>query len=227
MKSDIPKVLHPLNGKPLIGYVIKSLITAGIDDILVVVGYKGEEVVNTLPSGINHVWQFEQLGTGHAVMQTEDYFNNYDGDIIITCGDVPLIKPETYTDLIKESDTDKVKAVVLTMIQDNPTGYGRILRKDGSFAGIVEEKDADLQQKQIKEVNTGIYVINGRYLFNGLKNLNTDNAQKEYYLPDVLYHIINSGGNVRTLLLKNSLEGSGVNTPEELLIVEQYLKKYK
>lgn len=225
MKSDLPKVLHPLCGKSLIEHVLDSLNSAGIDDILVVVGYRGDEVIDKLGSGVNYVWQHEQLGTGHAVMQAEDYFKDYDGDVIIACGDVPLIRPETFQALMRSADDSETGAVVLTMMQENPTGYGRVIKKDGNFIRIVEEKDADDEQRKIREVNSGTYIFKSRYLFEGLKRINTENAQKEYYLPDALNYIISAGLRVKTVPMEDSIEGRGINTREELISLEQYVSK--
>jgi len=222
MKSDIPKVLHPLCGKSLIEHVVDNLNLAGIDDILVVVGYRGDEVIDRLGSRVNYVWQYEQLGTGHAVMQAEEYFKNYNGDIIVACGDVPLIKPETFKNLTALAD-EKTGAVVLTMIQDNPAGYGRIVRENKRFARIIEEKDANDEVRKIKEVNSGTYIFKSKYLFEGLKRINTNNAQGEYYLPDVLSYILSVGLKVEILQLIDSIEGSGINTREELVSLEQYV----
>jgi bifunctional UDP-N-acetylglucosamine pyrophosphorylase/glucosamine-1-phosphate N-acetyltransferase len=226
MKSDIPKVLHPLCGKSLIEYVVDNLSIAGIDDILVVVGYKGDEVIDRLGSKVNYVWQYEQLGTGHAVMQAEEYFKNYTGDIIVASGDVPLIKPETFKSLMTLADNEKTGAVILTMMQDNPTGYGRIVKdvKDNKrFVRIVEEKDADDEVRKINEVNSGTYIFKSKYLFEGLKRINIENAQGEYYLPDVFNYILSIGSNVEILKLIDSIEGSGINTIEELISLEQYV----
>ena len=225
MKSDLPKVLHPLCGKSLIEHVVDSLNSAGIDDILVVVGYRGDEVIQKLGGRINYVWQHEQLGTGHAVMQAENYFKDYDGNVIIACGDVPLIKPETFQALMLSAEDDVTGAVVLTMIQDNPAGYGRIVKENGKFVRIVEEKDASEEQRTIKEVNSGTYIFKSKYLFEGLKRINTENAQGEYYLPDALNYIVSAGLTVKTIPMKDSIEGRGINTREELLSLEQYVSK--
>jgi bifunctional UDP-N-acetylglucosamine pyrophosphorylase/glucosamine-1-phosphate N-acetyltransferase len=223
MKSDLPKVLHPLCGKSLIEHVVDSLNSAGIDDILVVVGYRGDEVIQKLGSSINYVWQHEQLGTGHAVMQAENYFKDYDGNVIIACGDVPLIKPETFQALMLSAEDDVTGAAVLTMIQDNPAGYGRIVKENGKFVRIVEEKDASEEQRAIKEVNSGTYIFKSKYLFEGLKRINTENAQGEYYLPDALNYIVSAGLTVKTIPMKDSIEGRGINTREELVSLEQYV----
>ena len=224
MQSELPKVLHHLNGKSLIEYVVDSLNSAGIDDILVVVGYRGDDVVSRLGSRVDYAWQYEQLGTGHAVMQAEDYFRDYDGDILVACGDVPLIRPSTFRDLIREGEKENTGAVVLTMIPSNPFGYGRIVKdKNGSFVSIVEEKDASEEEKKIKEVNSGTYLFKSSLLFEGLKSITTDNAQGEYYLPDVLSYVLSRGYQVETSLLEDSQEGRGINTREELLEVEMYI----
>jgi bifunctional UDP-N-acetylglucosamine pyrophosphorylase/glucosamine-1-phosphate N-acetyltransferase len=224
MQSELPKVLHHLNGKSLIEYVVDSLNSAGIDNILVVVGYRGDDVVSRLGRRVNYVWQHEQLGTGHAVMQAEDYFRNYDGDILVACGDVPLIKPSTFRDLIGEGEKENTGAVVLTMIPENPFGYGRIVKdENGSFVSIVEEKDASEEEKKIKEVNSGTYLFNSSLLFEGLKSITNDNAQGEYYLPDVLSYVLNRGYTVKTSLLEDTQEGRGINTREELLELEMYI----
>ncbi|MFC1669944.1 sugar phosphate nucleotidyltransferase [Spirochaetota bacterium] len=228
MKSELPKVLQPLQSEPLISHVIGNLKSAGIENITVVVGYRGDMVIEKIGPQIGHVWQHEQLGTGHAVMQAEEKFSDFDGNIIVACGDVPLIKPETFELLIGESQKENVKAVVLTMEVDNPGGYGRIL-KDGEekFIGIVEEADASDEEKSIKEVNTGTYIFDKEFLFNGLKQVDCNNAQNEYYLPDALEYVIEKGYDVGTLLLKSPIEGSGINSKEELSILEEYLKKNK
>ncbi len=224
MKSELPKVLHPLCGKPLIEYVINSLKSANVNETVVVVGYRGDEVVNSLGNRVDYVWQHEQLGTGHAVMQAEEYYRNFPGNVIVTCGDVPLLKPETFEALAGEADNDNVGAVVLTMNLENPTGYGRIVRNGQVFERIVEEKDASDDEKKITEVNSGTYIFKSELLFSFLKMINTENAQGEYYLPDVLTVILKNGYKVKTVLLKNSVEATGINTREELEKLEEYIK---
>ncbi len=225
MQSELPKVLHPLCGKPLIEHVVENLNTAGINDILVVVGYKGDDVIQQLGSRVKFVWQHEQLGTGHAVMQAEEYFKEYEGDIIVACGDVPLIRPETFQALVREIEKPGCGAVVLTMIQDNPAGYGRIIYDSGAFSAIVEEKDATDEQRKIKEVNSGTYIFNSRLLFEGLKRIDTNNAQREYYLPDALKYVLQSGYAVNTVILQDPAEGRGINTRDELIMLEKYVSK--
>lgn len=226
MKSDLPKVLHPLNGKPLISYVIDNLKLSGIHQITVIVGYRGRQVIDTIGNSVSFAWQHEQLGTGHAVMQVEELFKDYNGNVLIACGDVPLIKPETFRKLTSIIQDTNVKAVVLTMEPNDPAGYGRIVKdKSGAFLRIVEEKDASPDEKKIREVNSGTYIFNSSFLFRGLKEVNTDNAQGEYYLPDALQFILKSGQSVKTLLLDDYIEGSGINSREELRELEDYINK--
>jgi bifunctional UDP-N-acetylglucosamine pyrophosphorylase / glucosamine-1-phosphate N-acetyltransferase len=223
MKSDLPKVLHPFLGKPLIAHVLDSLQKAGVSDIYVIVGYRGDLVIDAIGNRARPVWQREQLGTGHAVMQAEELLAGFEGKVIIACGDVPLIKPETFRVMVTESEREGVRAVVLTMALENPHGYGRVVKDSaGRFLKIVEEKDADPDVKKIREVNSGTYVFDKRLLFEGLRRINTNNAQGEYYLPDALQYILASGFSVRTLLMEDPVEGSGVNTAEELRRLEEY-----
>ena len=224
MKSELPKVLHPLCGKPLIRHVIDNIRKSGIDDITVIVGYKGEDVIQNIGPSVKYEWQREQFGTGHAVMQAEDGFRGFEGKVLVACGDAPLISANSFSSLIGMMDKEGAKAAVLTMIQENPTGYGRMI-KDGSGAlvRIVEEKDATSEQKLIKEVNSGTYAFDSGLLFEGLKTVKNDNAQKEYYLPDVLLYIIEKGFRVVTIPLENPFEGRGINSKEELAAIEKVI----
>ncbi len=225
MKSDIPKVLHPLLDKPLVLHVINSLQLSKVNDIIIVVGFKGEMVIEAVGSDVEYVWQREQLGTGHAVMQAEEALKDFNGSVLIACGDVPQIRPDTFSRMIEEYNSENTKAVVLTMIQENPTGYGRIIDDEsGNFSRIVEEKDASPEERQKKEVNSGTYIFEKESLFNGLKSLSTDNAQNEYYLTDVLHNIVSSGYLVKRVVLDNPMEGMGINSKEELQKLEEYLK---
>ncbi len=225
MRSDLPKVLHPLLGKSLLQHVIESLHSSGVDDTIVVVGYKGDMVIEQIGDAVEYAWQREQLGTGHAVMQAEEALKGFKGSVLIACGDVPQIRPETFKRMLEESEREKTRAVVLTMIQEDPTGYGRIIKDEqGNFVRIVEEKDATSEEKLEKEVNTGTYVINKESLFSGLKSLGKDNAQGEYYLTDVLHDIKSSGFLVNRVVLEDSVEGVGINSKEDLNKLEGYLK---
>lgn len=224
MKSDIPKVLHPLKGKPLIRHVVDNLNHAGIDEITVVVGYRGESVMESLGAEVNYVWQREQLGTGHAVLQAEPVLAGSDCGVIVACGDVPLISPESFKSLAIAGQADNVKAVVLTMVLEKPFGYGRIIRESGDvISRIVEEKDASEAEKAIQEVNTGTYLFDCRLLFEALHTVGCDNAQREYYLPDVIRYMRQRGYLAKALVLDDPRRGSGINSPEDLARVESYV----
>jgi len=228
MKSELPKVLHPLKGRPLILHVLDSLKGAGVKDLIVIVGYRGEDVIQSLDGIAAVAWQHQQLGTGHAVMQAEKQLEGFSGSVIVACGDVPLIKAETFESLIEASKEQGVKAAVLTMNLDDPTGYGRIVKNEkGDFVKIVEEKDASAREKDIKEVNTGTYVFDKEFLFKGLARLDRNNAQGEYYLTDALQYVLSSGFRVKPVLLADSIEGRGVNSKEELMHLEQHLDEVR
>jgi bifunctional UDP-N-acetylglucosamine pyrophosphorylase/glucosamine-1-phosphate N-acetyltransferase len=224
MKSELPKVLHLLQGKPLISHVIENIKIAGISDVIVVIGYGGERVIEAVGNSVDYVWQHEQLGTGHAVVQTESILNDFKGDLLVASGDVPLISSSTFNSLIDSARGEGVGASVLTMCVDNPTGYGRVIKDErGNLVRIVEESDSTKEEKVIREVNTGTYIFDKDLLFSGLRTVGKDNKQGEYYLPDVLQYIIGSGHSVKTLLLEDSIEGSGVNSQEDLERLEEYL----
>lgn len=224
MGSDLPKVLHVLDGRPLVAHVVESLRRAGADEIIAVVGYRGDDVERALGPGVRCVWQHEQKGTGHAVMQAEPALSGYDGPVLIACGDVPLIRPRAFAAMTEEASLPGVRGVVLGMVPKSPTGYGRLVRDaNGRLERIVEERDATDEERRIAEVNTGTYVFFGGDLFNGLRTITTDNAQGEYYLPDLVAYLSKTGGEVRTIILEDATEGSGVNTPAELQRLEGFL----
>jgi len=226
MKSDLPKVLHLLDGEPLIHHVVSNLKKSGVGQVVVIVGFHGDGVIEFLGDSVLYAWQHEQLGTGHAVLQAEEALADFTGPVIVACGDVPLIKPSTFSTLIDDFNNENVKAVVLSMKLDDPYGYGRIVKdKDGNFIRIVEEKDADDQERLIDEVNSGTYIFDKEYLFEGLKRVTCDNAQGEYYLPDALTYILESGYLIKTRLLENPIEGSGVNSREDLARLEDFLSQ--
>ena len=191
---------------------------------MVVIGYEGSQVQQAVGDTVTCVWQHEQLGTGHAVMQARPVLKEYDENVLVACGDVPLIRPETFRALVEAADDPSVGAVVLTMVVDDPTGYGRIVRDDSGYLNrIVEHKDASEEIRVIKEVNTGTYVFNAQDLFNGLATINTDNAQGEYYLPDALQYIRNNGQKVALVTLEDPVEGSGINSREDLEYLESII----
>ena len=223
-KSDLPKVLHKILGKPMLWYVIKAAKEAGAEEIIVVVGHKKELVEEFLKSEfpeVRTVYQEEQLGTGHAVMCAEELLKDCNKKIVVLNGDTPLVEPEEIKKLA-EVDGDMV---VLTGEIDNPTGYGRVIRDGREILKIVEEKDATEEEKKIKEVNTGIYAFDSKKLFEALKEIDNNNVQGEYYLPDVLKVFRNKGWKVVPVVVKDFSTVMGVNNRYELSKAERILQE--
>ena len=223
MKSSLPKVLHPLAGQPLVQHVINVSKNLNPDIINVVYGHGGELVQQQINDPeINWVLQAEQLGTGHAVDQVSDQLKD-NQLVLILYGDVPLIKVETLTELLEQA---KDGFSLLTMNLDNPQGYGRIVRnKEGLVENITEEKDASEEIKKIGEVNTGILAIKADLLKSWLSKLDNKNAQKEYYLTDVIEMAVKDNVTVRTTQPDNEHEVMGVNNRMQLAELERYYQK--
>ncbi len=226
MKSDLPKVLHTLLNKPMIQYVVDICKKINSYRIITIVGYKKELIIQELKNqSIEFIVQEEQLGTGHAVLQTENKLKNYNGDILVTFGDVPLISACTLEKLIEYHRKEKVIATILTCEEGDPTGYGRIIRDSmGNLQTTVEEKDIqDESIRQIKEVSTGTFVFNSKNMFEALNKIDNNNSQKEYYLPDILKIFVNENKKVAIYKISNLEEIHGINSIEQLEIVEKYL----
>ncbi|MDD4517396.1 MAG: bifunctional UDP-N-acetylglucosamine diphosphorylase/glucosamine-1-phosphate N-acetyltransferase GlmU, partial [Limnochordia bacterium] len=189
--------------------------------VVVVVGHQGEEVQMVLGTKYTYAFQPEQLGTGHAVIQAEETLAGFEGPVLVLYGDTPMLRPETVLRLVTEHEATGAVATVLTAAIESPEGYGRILRDDlGCFAGIVEEKDATASQRQINEINTGMYCFDKASLFQSLKLISPKNVQGEYYLTDVFSHL---EGMVHTVTLDDPTEAFGVNDRIQLAIAHQQL----
>ena len=226
MRSKLPKVLHKVGGKPMLEHVMAAAETAGADKSIVVVGFGSEQVAEFVGNRAEIAVQAEQLGTGHAVMQTAGLLKDFVGTVMIICGDTPLLDSCELNKFYVEHQTSGAAATVLTAIMDNPTGYGRILRNaDGCVAGIVEEKDADHEQKAICEINTGIYCIEAPILFEALAGLTCDNAQGEYYLTDVLGKLNKMGKLVGGVSTADSDMIMGINSRRQLADAEAIMHK--
>lgn len=230
MKSESPKVATLLNGKPLILYVVDTLLAVGIHEITVVVGFKKEVVIDILKDypKVKFVEQKEQLGTGHAVLMAETQLGGFIGEILVCCGDVPLISENSFLKMIQEHTLNKNAVTVLSAKVDLPKGYGRMIRNSsGQLDQIVEEKDASEEQRLVKEINTGTYIFSSPSVFTHLKSLNSMNAQNEYYLPDLVKIYNSKNARTNAILLENTLEGTGVNSPEDLAYLEKLLSEGK
>ncbi|GAW29854.1 MULTISPECIES: bifunctional UDP-N-acetylglucosamine diphosphorylase/glucosamine-1-phosphate N-acetyltransferase GlmU [unclassified Carboxydocella] len=212
MKSRLPKVLHPVGGQPMVSHVMAACRTAGAQPVVLVIGHGAEQVQATLGPEQIYVEQKEQLGTGHAVMQAETVLRDFEGDILVVCGDTPLLRGETLAALAQYHRQQEAVATVLTMTLANPTGYGRIIRDEqGQVAAIVEEKDATPEQKAIREVNSGTYCFQAQALFAALQQITPNNAQGEYYLTDVLAIFRQQGQKVAAWQLSDDTEVMGIN----------------
>ena len=229
-KSEIPKVLHKLADKSMIEIVIDNVKKLNnVKKIVIVVGYKKELVIEKLKNykNITFAYQKEQKGTGHAVLCTDYEFNNFNGDILILCGDMPLVKYETLKKFVDFYYKNNCKLALLTTEFENPTGYGRIVKENGKFLKIVEEKDADKEIKMIKEINTGIYIVKSQILFSLLKEVSNNNAQNEYYLTDIVEIANKKGIDVDIFKSENSYQFLGINNRIQLAEAEKILIKEK
>ncbi len=214
MYSKVPKVLHKVCGIPMVEHVINCARKLGDKEPVVVIGHGADQVSKAI-SGVKFVTQEKQLGTGHAVMQAERYIS--DGDILILYGDTPLLKAETLMDMHDTHRREGYSATILTADFQDPTGYGRIVRStDMLVEEIVEEKDADSSTKLIKEVNSGIYFVNGAELKEALGQLNNNNAQGEYYLTDVIGIMRKKGLRIGAYKIEDTEEILGVNNRYQL-----------
>ena len=217
MKSDTPKVLHQIFNKTLLGYVIDAVNNTKLaDENYVIVGHQAEKVeeyVNEHYDNARTVLQSPQLGTGHAVSMVCPYLEEFEGEVIILCGDTPLITSDTLKTFIAGHRELNSDITVMSAVFDTPTNYGRIVRNDdGSLNSIVEEKDATVEQKAIKEINAGIYCLNWAKVKNSFSQLKTNNAQGEYYLTDIIKWGNENGLNVNAHILERNEEIYGINS---------------
>jgi UDP-N-acetylglucosamine diphosphorylase/glucosamine-1-phosphate N-acetyltransferase len=221
MESPLPKVLHELNGKSLINYVLETASELNPNSITLVVGFQKDRVKNHIKNdNVRYVSQDEQLGTGHAVLQMENQLINETGHLLILYGDVPNIKSITLSPIIDEHIKEDRNATVITATLDDPTGYGRIIRnQDGDLLKIVEEKDCTTDEKKIKEWNPGIYIFKIPQLFSELKRIKSNNAANEYYLTDVI-ELIKENSPVQAKKINDSSEVIGINTATQLNSLE-------
>lgn len=226
MKSNLAKVLHKIGDKTMIEHVMQTLSTIPIDQCVVVVGHQGIDVSNLLGHGIKVVWQKELLGTGHATYQAKELLadtQTFVGNVLVLCGDTPLIKKETIERLIKTHLENSADATILTVMVQNPVGYGRIIKDEisGQVLRIVEEADATIEEKDIKFVNTGTYCFKSPLLFDILENVSAENAQGEYYLTDVIEILRKRGYKILTIETDDPIEVMGINSQKELALAEE------
>ncbi len=230
MKSETPKVLHTIFEKTLVGYVIEAVNGTGLaDENFVIVGHQAERVEEYIKNNYSNartVLQSPQLGTGHAVSMVLPYLQDFDGEVVILCGDTPLITAETLKEFVEYHKNNKSDLTVMSAIFDNPTNYGRIIRNgNGHVEGIVEEKDATPEQKAVKEINAGIYCLDWKKVKPAFSELKTNNAQGEYYLTDIIKWGNENGLSVNAYTLKNNEEIYGINSKANLAEAAKFLNK--
>ena len=223
MNSDLPKVLHKFQGKALIDYVIDESELLDPKEIILVVGFKKEQVIKHTKNRIHlkYATQVEQLGTGHAVLQTKELLKNKKGHILILYGDVPNIKASTLMPIVDDHISNNRDLTLITAEIDDPSGYGRIIRdKKGNLLKIIEEKDCNNNEKKIKEWNPGIYIFKTKEVFRILNSIKTNNASKEYYLTDAIGLAQQSNMKIKAIKIANSYEVIGINTADQLKELE-------
>ncbi|BCS98555.1 hypothetical protein DSLASN_41870 [Desulfoluna limicola] len=226
MKSDKAKVLHEVHGRPMVDYVMASASEIAGSDVVVIVGHQAEAVKAAVAGQRKALFalQEEQLGTGHAVMCARDAIGPSTRQVVILCGDVPLVRAETLRRLVVEHEAAGRAVSVLAVSLEDPTGYGRMVTgEDGALRCIVEEKDASAEQRAIQEVNSGIYCVDADFLFSALDKVKSDNAQGEYYLTDIVEIAVQEGAGAGIVIGGSAREVTGVNTVNDLETVRQML----
>ncbi|GAA4870023.1 bifunctional UDP-N-acetylglucosamine diphosphorylase/glucosamine-1-phosphate N-acetyltransferase GlmU [Paenibacillus vulneris] len=225
MKSKLYKVLHPVCGKPMVGHVVTVLEQLQTQRTVVVVGHGAESVKAYLGDRAEYALQEKQLGTGHAVLQAKELLGNEDGLTVVLYGDTPLVTTESVQEMIRVHQEKGAAATVMTAIFDNPFGLGRIIRDaQGRVSRIVEQKDCNAEEREIKEINSGMYCFTNRKLFDALSKVKNDNAQQEYYLTDVIGILVNEGDIVEAYCTPDAMETLGVNDRVALSEAEQLMK---
>ena len=226
MKSKNSKLIQKIYGKEIVKRAVENAKKAGIEDIVTVVGYKKEQVMKVLGDTVNYAVQEEMLGTGHAIMQAAEYLEGKKGKVLVLNGDVPILRPATINRLLNKSRDNKEAATLLTAIYDDPFGYGRIIRDEGgNIEAIVEERDATEEQKEISEINAGIYCFDIEALQEALKEIKPNNSQGEYYLTDVIEIIGRKGLKTGAVIVEDNTEILGINDRMQLEMVTKILQQ--
>ena len=232
MRSNLAKVLHRLDGRPLIAHVCRTAAALAPRKVYVVIGHQGEDVKTAVFEELDEqhaefVWQKEQLGTGHAVNSARGFLEESDSTLLILSGDVPMIRAETLAALVQQHHAHRGKGAactILTVKLDDPSGYGRVVRDaEGLFDKIIEQKDASDEEKRIKEINSGIYCFDAKKLFDALSEVKNENAQGEYYLTDVPSLLRSAGEAVSLYQHHDSYEVEGINNRVQLADIERVL----
>ena len=224
MKSELPKVIHKVNGIPMVKKILNELKALEVEESILILGHKKEVVLKEL-GDVPYVVQEEQLGTGHAIIQARELLKDYEGDVMILCGDTPLLRHETLKFMYEAHKKSGVSTTILTSIYDNPFGYGRIVKDGDKVTAIVEEKEASEEIKKIKEVNAGVYCCNAKELFEALNKVTNNNEKGEYYLTDIVGIQVAEGKIVASFVLEDNEEILGVNSKVELAQASKVLRE--
>lgn len=223
MKSELPKVMCEVCGKPMLDFVIEACERSGCE-IGVIVGYKADVIEGHLGGKYKTYLQSPQLGTGHAVMQAREFIKEHiGGNVLVLCGDAPLMDSKTITSALEAHVSEDNAITVVTAKLDNPASYGRIVKKDGKISAIVEYKDADEQTRAINEINSGTYWFKAEVLLDALTKIDCNNAQNEYYLTDTIKIAINEGMKVNSFVADRPEVVMGANDREQLKLIEQLM----
>ena len=227
MNTKLPKVLHEVCGRPMLAYVLDACRTAGVEKLYVVVGYGSENVKERFCSEQDLIWieQAEQKGTAHAVLCCKEQLKDFAGQTLILCGDGPLIRAETLQIIIDTHQAENPAATLGTVILDDPTGYGRIVRDAyGNIQGIIEHNDCTDEQLKVREVNPSYYLFNNKILFEFLEKVQPNNVKNEYYLTDVISIILSEGRKIAAVTVVRPEEAMGVNSREQLSVVGKIMQ---
>ena len=224
-RDDVSKVSYPILGQPLVKYVVNALKPLGLEKLIAVVGFGGKTSEQIVKDDCEVVWQHEQKGAGHAVMMCAPILEGKEGETIICCGDTPLLSSETLEKMFKYHEEKHNDLTVMTFIKDDPFGYGRIIKENGRFMRIVEQRDTNEETAKVKEVNAGVYIFNNKALFEALTHLTTDNAAGEYYITDAIEIFVKEGLVTDTFLVGDMTETLGVNDRVQLATAAKLLQK--
>lgn len=225
MKSKKSKLVHKIYGKEIIKRAVENVKKAGIDEVITVVGYQKEQIQEVLGDSVKYAIQEEQLGTGHAVIKTTNLLEGKKGKVLILNGDHPIMRPETLKNLVEESNKRGESATILTMVHDKMIPYGKIIHDAcGNIKEIVEHKDCNEEQIQIKEVNLGMYCFDIEELLKALKEIKNDNVQKEYYLTDVIKIMYDKGLKTGSIVISDNAEVLGINDRMDLQVLTKALQ---